>query len=337
VWGGTALAVTVVAAAALADPQVPHGAARFAAAGLAAASLGCGLAAAPLRLALLRESAIAGAIAAGLAWAYGISADLGALTWGAVAAGAVASASVLTPWLRRRAAAWVRPALAADVAATGVALGAAWAALPDRDLLIPAFILAGVLAVALAAGTDRPALAAITPVPLCAAWLVYASEALTGQVEWFTTPLGAALLAVAVLLRSARRAGHRPVATPEIISLEVTGMGLLVGASLVQSVTENTLYALIGAGLGLAIAGWGALTRVRRRLFGGMIATAAALLLLIVVPLIPLASEVGGATVWLVLAGAGLAAIVAAALLDTTRSAIHHRITRLAELTSGWE
>jgi hypothetical protein len=337
VWGGTALAVTVVAAVALADPRVPYGAGRFAAAGLAAAALGCGLAAAPLRLALLRESAAAGAVASGLAWSYGISAGLDVLAWGAVVAGMGASASVLTPWLRRGAAAWVRPALATSVAATGVALGAALAALPDRHLLIPAFILAGVLAVALAVGTHRPALAAVTPIPLCAAWLIYASEALTGQPQWFTVPLGAGLIAASVLLRSARRAEDRPIATADVISLEVIGMGLIVGASLVQSVTGSPLYALIAAGLGLAITGWGALTRVRWRLFGGMIAVVASVLLLIIVPLVPLASHVGGMTIWLVLAGAGLAAIVGAALLDTTRSAIHHRITQLTELTHDWE
>jgi hypothetical protein len=114
-------------------------------------------------------------------------------------------------------------------------------------------------------------------------------------------------------------------------------MGLIVGASLVQAVTQSLLYALIAAGLGLAIAGWGALTRVRRRLFSGMTVVVAALLLLIVVPLVPLVSHWGGLTVWLVLAGAGLAAIVAAALLDTTRSAIQRRITRLTELTHDWE
>jgi hypothetical protein len=337
VWGGAVLAVTVVAAAALASPVVPAGAGRFAAAGLAAAALGCALAAAPLRVALLRETAAACAVAAGLVWAYGISASLDVVTWGAVVAGLAACASLLTPWLRRGTAAWVRPALAASAASTGVALGAASAALPDRHLLIPAFILGGVLAVALAVGTHRPAVAAVTPIPLCAAWLVYASEALTGQPQWFTVPLGAALLSVAVLLRSARRADGRPVATPDVISLEVAGMGLIVGASLVQSVTENSLYALVAAGLGLAIAGWGALTRVRRRLFGGMIAIVMSLLLLIVVPLAPLVSHVGGVTVWLVLAGAGIVAIVAAALLDTTRSAIKHRITRLTELTRDWE
>jgi len=336
VWGATALALTV-AAAALAVSQVPSGAGRFAAAGLAAAALGCGLAAAPLRVALLRESAAAGAVAAGLAWAYGISASLDVLTWGAVVAGLAASVSVLAPWLRRRAAVWVRPALIASIAATGVALGGASAALPDRYLLIPAFVLAGVLAVALAVGFHRPVLAALTPIPLCAAWLTYASEALTGQPQWLTVPLGVALLAVAVLLRSARRADDRPVATPDVIALEVTGMGLVMGASLVQSVTRSPLYALMGVGLGLAIAGWGALTRVRRRLFGGMIAVMASLLLLIVTPLVAVVSHGGGVLVWLVLAGAGLVAIVAAALLDTTRSAIQRGMTRLAELTHDWE
>lgn len=337
VWGGTALALTVAAAAALAGPQVPSGAGQFAAAGLAAAALGCGLAAAPLRVALLRESAAAGAVAAGLAWVYGISAGLDVLTWGAVVVGVAASASVLTPWLRKGTAVWVRPALIADVAATGIALGAGSAALPDRHLLIPAFVLAGVLAVALAAGLHRPVLAATVPIPLCAAWLTYASEALTGQPQWLTVPLGVAILAVAVLLRSARRAAGRPVATPDVISLEVTGMGLVVGTFLVQSVTRSPLYALIGAGLGLVIAGWGALTRIRRRLLGGTIAVAASLLLLIVVPLVSLVPHWGGVAVWLALAGVGLVAIVAAALLDTTRSAIRRGITRLTELTRGWE
>jgi hypothetical protein len=337
VWGGTALGLVIAAAAALAMPQVPADAGRLVAAGLAAAALGCGLAAGPLRIPLLREFAAAGTVAAGLAWAYGISAGPDVLTWGAVGSGLAASGLVLTPWLRRGAAVWVRPALIVSVAATGVALYAGLAALPDRDLLIPAFVLAGVLAVALAVGLRRPALAAVTPIPLAAAWLTYASQALTGQPQWFTVPLGAALLAVAVLLRSARRAEHRPAATADVISLEVSGMGLVVAASLVQSVTRGPLDALIGTGLGLAIAGWGALTQVRRRLFGGIIAVVASLLLLIVVQLVPVVASRGGVTIWLVLAGAGVAAILAAALLDKTRSAIRRGATRLTELTRDWE
>jgi ABC-type bacteriocin/lantibiotic exporter with double-glycine peptidase domain len=114
-------------------------------------------------------------------------------------------------------------------------------------------------------------------------------------------------------------------------------MGLVVAASLVQSVTRSPLYALIGVGLGVAIAAWGALTRVRRRLFGGVIAVVASLLLLIAVPLVPVVSHWGGVLVWLVLAAAGLAAITAAALLDTTRSAIRREMTRLSDLTHDWE
>ena len=76
---------------------------------------------------------------------------------------------------------------------------------------------------------------------------------------------------------------------------------------------------------------------MRRRLLGGVIAVAASLLLLIIVPLVQVVPHWGGVSIWLVLAGAGLAAITAAALLDTTRSAIQRRITRLTELTRDWE
>ena len=49
-------------------------------------------------------------------------------------------------------------------------------------------------------GDDRLALVA-APVPIGAAWLVFASEALTGNPQWFTVPTGLTLLAVVGLTR----------------------------------------------------------------------------------------------------------------------------------------
>ena len=318
-------------------PGGPAGEARLAAAGLAAAAIGCGLAAGPLRLALLRETAALLTVAAGLVLAYGIPAGLTALAWSATVAGLAAGGIVLVLWLRPAAPAWVRPALLVSIAAAGVALGAGLAAWPDRTLLVPAFVLVAVVIVALTVSLHRPAMVAATPLPLCAAWLAYASEAMTGQPQWFTVPVGAALLAVSVLLRSVRRAGGGPLAAPDVIALEVTGMVLIMGASLVQCVTRGPFYGLIGVGLGLVLAGWGALTRVRRRLAGGTIAFLVSLLLVIAVPLVPLVPRGGGAVGWLALAGAGLVAIVAAAMLDATRGAVRRGVTRLRDLTRDWE
>jgi cell division protein FtsW (lipid II flippase) len=112
---------------------------------------------------------------------------------------------------------------------------------------------------------------------------------------------------------------------------------MMMGASLVQAVTRGSLYGLIGVGLALALIGWGALTRVRRRLFGGAIAFGVSLLLLIVVPLAPAVPHLGGAAVWLALAGAGVVAIFAAALLDVTRAAARRGVAKFADLTRDWE
>jgi hypothetical protein len=259
------------------------------------------------------------------------------LGWGAVVAGLAASGILLAPWTRRAAPIWVRPTTLVGIGATGVAIGAGAAALPDVVLLVPAFVLSAALIVALAVAFRRPVLSVAAPVPLCAAWLAYASQALTGQPQWFSVPVGAAIIAVAGLLRSARRADGRPVGTPDVVALEITGMGMVMGASLVQAVTRGSLYGLIGVGLALALIGWGALTRVRRRLFGGAIAFGASLLLLIIVPLAPAVPHLGGAAVWLALAGAGVVAIFAAALLDVTRAAARRGVAKFADLTRDWE
>ena len=336
-WGGTGLALAAVAAAALSAPAVPSGSGVFVAAGLAATAIGCALAAGPVAVTLLRETAAVLAVAAALTWAYGTSAGLATLTWCAVVAGLAASVIVLAPWTRKAAPIWVRPVVLVAVAGTGVALGAAAASLPDTALLVPAFILAAAVIVALAVALDRPILSAAAPVPLCAAWLTYAFRALTGQPQWFTMPAGVAIIAVAGVLRSARRAGGRPVATPDVVALEITGMGLVMGTSLVQAVTRGPGYSLLGAGLALGLVGWGALTRVRRRLLGGTIAFCASLLMLIAVPLAGAVPHLGGVAVWLALAGAGLVAIIGAALLDATRAVVRRGVSRIADLTRDWE
>ena len=337
VWGGLAIAMTLACAAALARSAVPHDARFFVAAALAATAIGCALAASPLRLPLLRETSAVAAIAAALALATGGSAGLYAQTWGATAAGLVTCGIVLAPWTRRAAPDWVRPAVIVAVASTAAALAGGALALPDRTLLVPACALTAVLIVALAIALDRRGLAAATPVPLCAAWLAYASEALTGQPQWYTVPAGAAILAVAGLLRSSRRADGRPVATPDVVALEITGMAMVMAASLVQGFTRGPIYDLIGAGLALALAIWGAGTRVRRRLLGGAVAFCLSLLLLIAVPLVAALPQWSGVAGWLTLAGAGVLAIGAAALLDVTRAAVRRGTRRLADLTKDWE
>lgn len=338
VWGATAFALTLASAMGLADSAVPPDARFFVAASLVAASVGFGLAAGPLRFPLLREAAVVTALLAGAVAAAGPGrVNPEALTWVAVTAGLLASGFILAAWSRPKARQWVRPALVASAAATVSAFVGAVLAVPDRTLLVPSFVLAAVLFAAFAVALRRPSLRAAVPVPLCAAWIAYASEAVAGQPQWYTVPTGLAIVAIAGLLRSARRAEGRPVATPDVIALEITGMTMILGASVVQAVTRGSFYALVGAGLALALTGWGALTHVRRRLLGGAAGFVLSLLLLIAIPLIRVLPNLGGVVVWLSLAGVGVIAIVAAVLLDATRAAIKRGAERFTDLTKGWE
>ncbi|HEX6933479.1 MAG TPA: hypothetical protein VF162_15135 [Streptosporangiaceae bacterium] len=338
VWSPVGFAAILASAMGLADSAVPSDTRFFVAASLAAAAVGFGLAAGPLRIPQLREASVVTAVGAGAVAALGRGpVNPQALTWIAVAAGLLASGFILVAWSTPRAAPWVRPALVASSAATASAVAGAVLALPDRTLLVPAFVLAAVALVDFAVALRRPRLRAAVPVPLCAAWIAYASEAVAGQPQWYTVPTGLAILAAAGLLRSARRSQGSSVAALDVIALEITGMALMLGASVVQAITRGSVYALIGAGLALVLTGWGALTHVRRRLLGGALGLLLSLLLLIAIPLVRVLPSLGGAAVWLSLAGVGAIAIVAAALLDATRAAIKRGTARFAELTKGWE
>src|SRR5207244_3389364 len=115
----------------------------------------------------------------------------------------------------------------------------------------------------------------------CAAWLVYASEAITGTPEPFTIPVGIALLVLVELARGDRRRRRKHPVTPELLAVELAGMGFLVGAALVEIVATHLAYGLLAVALGGAIMGWGGVTRVRRRFaFGAAVAFVATALML---------------------------------------------------------
>jgi len=364
VWGSAATAVVVVAGAGLAAPAVSASAGPFVSGAMAAVAVGCGMAAAPLRAPVLRWLAVIALTGSATALADGVSAGVVGVSWGATVAGLAVNGLLLTPWRRRFAAVWAGPLLLLAAAASVTAVAAGVLAEPDHAPLVAALVLAAVLVVTMAVTLKRPGLEALVPVPLCAAWLVYASAALAWQPQWFTVPIGVAALACASLLRVARRsasgpgagrapgagaglgtsrapgepgAAGRPVTTPDVAALEITGMVLMMGASLVQAVSRGPGYGLLGSGIALVLIGWGTLTRVRRRLIGGVAALVAALLLLVVVPLVRVVPHWGGVGAWLALAGAGLIAITAAALLDVTRAAVRRGVTRIADLTRHWE
>jgi hypothetical protein len=169
------------------------------------------------------------------------------------------------------------------------------------------------------------------------AWVAFISEALQGEAQWFTVPLGIAMLVVVAAWRADRRSRGEPVATVQVTILELLAIGLVVGASLVEVFTVGPVRGLVALGAGAAIAAWGALTKVSRRLLAGAGAVLLGVVLMIAGPIARLVPEVKGAVLWVVLGVAGVVLIVVATGLERGRERIAAAVRRVDELMEGWE
>jgi hypothetical protein len=306
--------------------------------GVAAASLAVGAGAMGLRW--LRDLAVAFA--------------LGSLLVGMLTAGATATQHVVVLSLLSVAVAVVTLVVANGPVATGwvrplVELGAAstlWALVAaareasttsTTTLVVLALAAAAVQAAATGVALRRTLLQMASPVLACAAWLVFSLDALDGNPQWVTVPIGLATLVVVALWRRDRAAHGLPVSSPEVVGLEVVGIAFLAGASVVQAVTESVAYAVLVAAIGLAVAAWGVLSRVRRRLAAGLGLVLLAVALLVGVPLVSLLPSWEGAGLWVLIGGVGLVVILVAVFLEQGRAAARSGLARFARTTTGWE
>lgn len=235
------------------------------------------------------------------------------------------------------AAVWGRPSNELGVGALGAAVCAAALQLPDTSLLVPTLAVAALQAAAVGLALRLIALQALSPPLACASWLAFASEALTGDPQWITGPIGLAFILLVAVLRRDRASRGLALATPEIVSLEMIGIVFMVGASFVQAITETVAYTLVPLGVGCGIVAWGVLTKVRRRVAAGSTVVVASLVVLVAVPLVRLVPQWSSASLWLLIAGLGLAAVMAATTLEKGHAVGHERLRHVRDVTSDWE
>jgi hypothetical protein len=82
---------------------------------------------------------------------------------------------------------------------------------------------------------------------------VVASESLAGEVQWFSVPLGIAVLAVSGIGRAARREQGLSPVTTELVALEYLGMAFVVGDALLETVTTSPARGLFALALGIGL------------------------------------------------------------------------------------
>jgi hypothetical protein len=342
-WGGTATAVTGSAVVAVADAasgldtSITVVLSWYAVAGLAAVAVATAIAAEPLASGWLRELAVAFGLVS-LLTAFDVvdaTSTAGVAVLGAVSV--VLGIAALTPLCSDARPAARRAVLELGAATAVLAVGFSWDELPDRDLLVASLAVAAVQAASAGIALRSVALQSCAPVLACASWVVFASQAVNADAQWFTVPIGAALLAVVTLWRRDRRSRSAPVASPEIVAVELVGIAFLVGSSFVQTFTTSVGYAALAAVIGLLLVGWGLVTRVRRRLLAGALVTVGGVVLLVMVPLVRLLPAWQGAWMWILVVVVGLLALGAASLLESGRSMVRTGRRRFVDLTGGWE
>jgi len=309
----------------------------LAAAALAAMSVAIGLTALRLTVPSQREIAVGLAILA--VCQLGLALDAPAVPAAAVAsaAGLLAIGAWIALWRFRPSSPWIPSAIVVALVGDVASLVIAASVLPRGDVLEVALLLTGLECGTAGVILGRTHLVAISPLFPTVAWIVYASEAFRGEVQWFTVPSGFALLALVAIERRGRVRADLAPRTSELLAIEYTGMVSVVAAALVEIVTISPLRGPLAIGWGIGLGAWGALTHVRRRAAFGAGTVASAVILLLAVPIARLVPAMRGPALWLALAGAGLGFILVATMLERGRTKVREVLRRLDELTEGWE
>lgn len=335
-WGGLAAAGVVAAAAAA--PQAPDRPAGFGLAlGTAGIAAGAGLAARPLRVPRLRDLAAALVLGAGWALWHALQPPARTGVAAAVAAGLAATAVSLALWRFRPRSPWLAPLALAAAGSGASSLVLAAAAFPRRDLLAVALLATAVETTAVGITMRRAGPLYLSLALLFGAWALFAADALSGDPGWYTVPAGIAVLGEVELARWSRRTSGRRAGTMELALIELAGIALLVGSPLVKTVTAGEAYGALVAGLGACVAGWGALTQVRRRVAAGAAAVVASVVLVLAVPLVGLAPRLRGVGVWAALAALGTIMIALASVAERNRARLRRVAGRLGDLMHNWE
>jgi len=311
------------------------------AAGLALYAIGGGFVALPLGRPWLREVAAVVALASGATVLYDLQPTAERSATAAVGAALASLVVSLGIWRRRPTSAWLRPlALYASLVSAG-AIALALAAWPNRGPLIITLLVVGAEAMAAGLTLRRPTPLYASPVLVCGAWLLFASDALRGNPNWLTAPIGVAILATVELARWDRRRGNLRgndmIAGNSLLLLEYTGMAFLVGASLVQTIFVSVWYGLLAVLLGVALVGWAAITRVRRRTEVGAGVILLSLFLMLTVPVVRIIPEFKGIALWGSIAFIGILLLVVATTIEQSRARVMAGVRRLDQLMAGWE
>lgn len=302
-------------------------------AGTALLAIGLARAARTLSLDWLRSAAMfAGVVSINsLATAFQVSRESFAAALVVLAAAAtLVSTSV---WRRSPSSVWVTPwlVLAALTNLQSFAMGVT--TLPERGLSVGVLFSVGIQTLAVGLIRDLPQVLAAAPVTIALGFMLLIDDSASGSAQWYTVPIGVALLSEVEVLRLWTR--QRRSALPEVQIMEWMGVGILVVPGLVEMFTSRLVFGLVPFLTSSLLLIWATATRVKRR----AVAAAAVAISTSVLVLFAAAADQApdSASFWIIGFGSGFAVMLIAALVEAYRSRRGRTMLRIHELMAGWE
>lgn len=335
-WGALAACATVTVIAFVpAGSRAPVG--WSVAGGLVMWSVAAALSARPLAAPWLREASAVALVATGLSAAYATAAEAGEIVAVGIGAGIAATLSAVATWRWRAESPWARPLVVTATLANASAGVAAASMLPDRSLMVTVLAAAGLQAIAAGAQRRTRDYFHAGVALLLSSWLTFASDALSGNPHWFTIPIGLAVIVMVDLTRWDRNRPDSSALIPDLSLVDYLGMAFFVGSSLVQAVTISAAFGVLAMGLGALLCGWAAVTKLRRRLYGGIGAVVLGAALVVAVPVARIIPEFRGLALWATLFGVGAVMILTATYLERGRARVRLGVRRLEDILEDWE
>ena len=302
-------------------------------AGAALAGMGLARVAAPLDLDWLRSAAMVAGIVSINSLAVAFEVPRGSLAIALVVLAAAATLVSTSVWRRIPSSVWVTPwlVLAAVTNLQSFAMGVT--ALPEPGLMVGVLFSIGTQTLAVGLIRDLPQVLAAAPITIALGFILLIDDSVSGSTQWYTVPIGVALLSEVEILRLWSR--QRRSVLPEVQIMEWIGLGILVVPGLVEMFTSRLVFGLVpflASGLLLI---WATATRVKRRAVAAATVAIATSVLVLFAAAANQAPD--SATFWIVGFGAGFAVMLIAALVEAYRSRRGRTMLRIHELMEGWE
>ncbi len=302
--------------------------------GLALLTAAAARGARPLNTPVLREASGLIGLAALASFLYGSGVGATGFATAMLIVAAGATVAILQVAGRREDAVWL-PALqwlavGANLTAAGFAISTA----PQRSLIATVLLAGGIQSIAIGIGLERLALLAAGPPAIGVAFVLTVAEAVSGSVQWYTTPLALVILTEVEVVRLHRGGDSQLLTTQQLAALEWSGIALITVPAIVEMFFRGPFAGLLLFLVAALLLLWAILTRIRRRAVAAAAVAAGSAVMMASSALTLQVPDSAG--FWIIAVGLGFAAMSIAGVIEASRSRQGRLVRRFDQLMDGW-